>query len=124
MFTAQEIREIIETYGKFPDTPAGYEDPVAFRGEIDRDEYFIAVSAANDPIPTILQGRFTAVGGKRLVVTRKKPRYRYVCDDLTLRIPKDGDWIAAAGGSVFSLITIPWSDTPRNKVLIFRREEY
>lgn len=116
----EECREIIKGYGRIPEEPKGY-----------RFEKFATVKVPDNIYLTydnlVIARGTSCPAGKRLILSKIEPKYRYICDDPTPRVPKsDKDfWITldwAKGLTEFSndYSALHSRDARRT---IFRREE-
>jgi hypothetical protein len=117
-FTAAQVREIIAVYGKWPDTPKGYEDPEEWR-----------CAEPQEPLISVPLGiAVTTASGTcepRLILKPKPKRYEYRGDGVPRR-PKAGDWTTRydmdISESMFQ-VTERDVDMIDGVCLIFRREE-
>ncbi len=83
-FTAQQVREIIAVYGKWPDTPEGYEEPEEWR-EVTAEEWCLGKGGS---ATMNVNG-----AGPRLILRPKPKRWRYTSDGVR-RQPHIGDFLA------------------------------
>ena len=125
--TIEEIREY-STYvdGNWPSTDPKYGDPLAYRKPVNGEFYY-----GKDSRHVVCSG----VGPNRhrqLIYAAPAPKYRFVCDDLTPRPAKEGDWVvnnrdarwpnSSDNGYCYGYSFVQPGSTAA-EYLIFRREE-
>ena len=114
--TLEEVREVIQTYAGIPETPKGYDDPIAWESPAE-GKYFIH--------STIPLEAVRSIGGyevKRLIINPKpKPKeYRYVTDGV-LKRPEPGFYVFRPyTADKMILVTNPYMGTLE---LCYTREE-